>query len=304
MKKFYPVIFLFSITLISCTVGPIVSEGEIFKNLTAITEGEGDNYDPAISSDGTKILFVSERDGDPNIYLRNNVTSKSDIKKTEHKASELYPCFSSDGKRFCFASNINGNFDIYYMNTDIGYAKTQVTSNLDDEIFPNWSPNDDLILYSQYSSIDNNWYLWTKNMINGQNTQICKGLLGRFSKSGKSFYYKKADKNNFYQLWKIDIDGNNDTQLTSGEDWGVGTYCISPNEDKILFATYKSTLFDQTSVTDGYDLWAINLSNGDLIQVTNHKGSDFSPVWSPDGNIFFASDRSGKINIWSFKSPF
>jgi len=216
--KFLLIFLLFIIT--SCqSIGPLVSEGEIFKNLTQVTIGEGSNYSPVISPDGSMLLFVSERDGNANIYLRTNIFSVGDIKKTEHKASELYPCFSRDGKKFCFASNINGNFDIFYMNTESGYAKTQVTSNLDDEIYPNWSPIEDLILYSQFSTVDKSWYIWSKNLTNGQNTQICKGVMAVFANDGKSFYYKKADKNKFYQLWKIDLDGNKDTQLTFGEEW-------------------------------------------------------------------------------------
>lgn len=305
MKTFYTGTIIAMLFLISgCSVGPLISEGEIFKNLVQVTEGEGDNYDPVISPDGKMILFVSERDGNPNIYLRTNILAKGDIKRTEHKASEIHPSFSSDGKKFCFASDINGNYDIFIMDTEVGYAKTQATTNSDDEIFPNWSPTEDLILYSQYSKQDRNWYIWSKNLVNGQITQICKGLLAKFTSDGKSFYYKKADKNNYYQLWKIGLDGNTDTQLTFGDEWGVGTYALQPNGKKIIFATYKSKGYNQEVTKDGYDLWVLNLENGDLIQVTTHKGSDFSPAWTSDNMIYFASNRMKDINIWSFKAPF
>ena len=191
------------------------------------------------------------------------------------------------------------------MNTESGYAKTQVTSSQNDELYPCWSPIEDLILYSQYSSVDNEWYIWSKNLANGQNTQICKGLLAKFSIDGKSFFYKKSDKNGYYQLWRIDLDGNNDTQLTTGEDWGIGTYTLSPDGKKALFSTYKSQYgYDLKSIKDGLDLWALDLNNGEKTQVTTHKGSDFSPFWSKDNYIYFASDRMKDINIWSFKSPF
>ncbi|PIQ08819.1 MAG: hypothetical protein COW71_09765 [Ignavibacteriales bacterium CG18_big_fil_WC_8_21_14_2_50_31_20] len=55
---------------------------------------------------------------------------------------------------------------------------------------------------------------------------------------------------------------------------------------------------------DGYDLWVLDVKNGDQTQVTTHKGSDFSPVWASDNSIYFASNRMGDINIWEFKSPF
>jgi len=226
--------------VVSCAVGPLISSGEIFKNLTQITDGDGTNYDPVISPDGIMILFVSERDGNSNIYLKTDINSKSVIKRTEHLASELSPSFSNDGEKFCFASNTNGNYDIFYMNTKTGFAKTQITSSQNDELFPCWSPVEDVILYSQFAMGE--WYIWSKNLLNGQNTQICKGVLAKYSNDGKSFYYRKHDKNKYYQLWKINIDGNSDTQLTSGEDWGVGSYAIAPIGDKVIFSTTNLNL--------------------------------------------------------------
>ncbi len=54
-----------------------VNEGEIYvmdldgQNLTRLTSTAALNYDPSWSPDGSKIVFVSDRDGNDNIYVMN-----------------------------------------------------------------------------------------------------------------------------------------------------------------------------------------------------------------------------------------
>lgn len=304
MKKVLSFFCLLLIVGCSSSQESLISTGEVFKNLSQITFGEGTNFSPQISQDGKKLIYVSKRSGSYNIYLKNNPLDKSEVQKTNFTSDSIDPTFSSDGSRFAFSSNRNGNYDIYIMNTEKGFAATQVTSSENDEVSPNWSPNGDLVIFSQYSTRDMAWYIWTKNLNNGQLTQICKGTLPVFAPDGKSFYYKKTDKSSNYQLYKIELDGENDTQLTTSSDWGVGTYCVSPDGNRILFSTVKNSREGFKLNDDGLDLWALDLANGNLIQVTTHKGSDFSPCWAQTGDIYFASDRLGDINIWSFKANF
>jgi len=294
----------------SCNKGPLISKGEIFKNLTQITFSKSNDYSPVISKDGTKLLFVSDRDGDQNIYLKNNILSKAVVKKTSHKASDINPSFSPDGSKFCFASDRNGNYDIFVMNLERGFAKTQITTSSNHDLLPNWSPDGDLIVFTQYSVLDKEWYIWTKNLSTGQLTQICKGTFPVFSVDSKKIFYKKMGKN-YYELWQIEIIGENDTQLLSNEDWGIASFNLSPDGSKIIYSTVKSEFgrFVKKGIKsvvepDGFDLWVLDLSNGNQIQVTTHKGSDFDPSWSKTGAIYFASTRMGNTNIWTFKPTF
>lgn len=302
-------ILFFSIVIVifsSCQKKILISKGEVFKSLSQVTFSKEDDHSPSISNDGTKLLFVSDRDDDLNIFLKTNILSKAVIKKTSHKGNDINPCFSDDGAKFCFASNRNGNYDIFVMNVGRGFAKTQITSSTNDEVLPDWSPKGDVITFSQYSNIDNEWYLWTKNLKTGQLTQICQGIYPKFSIDGKSIFYKKSCKE-YYELWKIDIDGENDTQLITGEEWGIGSFNLSPDRNRIIYSTIKGLYGNKYKIDksdDGLDLWVFDLENGNQIQITTHKGSDFDPCWSSTGSIYFASTRMGKLNIWSFKPTF
>jgi Tol biopolymer transport system component len=47
------------------------------------------------------------------------------------------------------------------------------------------------------------------------------------------------------------------------------------------------------------DIWTIPAAGGSPIAVTNDAATDWNPVWAPDGrSLYFASDRSGKMEIW------
>jgi len=280
--------------------GQVISKGEVFKNLTQITFNEAKDHSPSISNNGRKLLFVSDRSGNYDIYLKDNIMSRASIKKTSHQGEDINPCFSPDDSKFCFASNRNGNFDVFIMNVERGFAKTQITVSDNDEILPSWSPKGNVIAFTQYSNYDEDWYIWTKNIQTGQLTQICRGYNPVFSPDGKSIYYLKFGEK-YSELWRVELDGENDTQLIAADKWGVGNFTLSPNGSRAIYSTIKG--FEDkkemsAQIIDGMDLWVLDISSGNLAQFTTHKGSDFNPNWSKTGQIYFTSDRLGKINIW------
>lgn len=304
MKSLIVITILLGLILLqSCAPGPLISKGEAFKSLNQVTFSAAEDKYPAVDSTSKRILFVSERDGDYNIYLKNNPLSKSVIKKTSHGGTDTYPCFSPDGSKFCFASNRNGNYDIFVMNVEKGFAKTQITSSENDELLPDWSPDGKRIAFCQYSKIDGEWYIWIKNLESGQLTQITNGLNPIFSKNGKKIFFKRAPKT-YYELWRVDLNGDNETQFISDDEWGVASYCLNPKGDKLIFSTTKNYSYYSREDMEGNDLWLLDLESGDQTQLTTHDGSDYSPVWSSDGQIYFTTERLGEVNIWSFKSEF
>jgi Tol biopolymer transport system component len=93
------------------------------------------------------------------------------------------------------------------------------------------------------------------------------------------------------------------TQLTwfdrAGKTLGMlgppGSYTyvrLSPDEKRVVVANPESP-------GSAADLWLFDLARGDSTKFTFHPGTDWAPVWSPDGTrIAFASDRDGIQNIY------
>ena len=67
---------------------------------------------PAVSPDGKRIAFVSNTDGNAEIYLMNSDGTDL-LRVTRNQAEDTTPKFSKDGTKIIFSSNRNGKFALY-----------------------------------------------------------------------------------------------------------------------------------------------------------------------------------------------
>jgi Tol biopolymer transport system component len=103
------------------------------------TRAQGLNFDPVWSPDGSKIAFVSGRDGNSEIYTMNSDGSNP-ARITNSTSSDVGPTWSPDGTRLAFMSNRNGPYNIYVVNAD-GTNTIQITQNEFNSFFPHWNPS-------------------------------------------------------------------------------------------------------------------------------------------------------------------
>ena len=76
-----------------------------------ITNNDASDGDAAWSPDGTQIVFVSDRDGDQEIYPM-NADGNGVSKVTNDSGADFDSSWSPDGSTIAFASNRNGSTDI------------------------------------------------------------------------------------------------------------------------------------------------------------------------------------------------
>ncbi|MBI2448752.1 PD40 domain-containing protein [Candidatus Pacearchaeota archaeon] len=86
----------------------------------------------------SKIAFVSQRDGNHEIYTM-NPDGTEQRRLTNNNAEDMYPSWSPDGKKIVFESDRDGNYEIYIMNSD-GSEQADLTNNKDWDWMPSWSP--------------------------------------------------------------------------------------------------------------------------------------------------------------------
>lgn len=104
----------------------ITPEGEELARLTNGPRGAM-NVEPAVSPDGKKLAFSSDRSGNPMVYVMD--IDGSNVKRITFAGRyNATPSWSPDGKRLAFAGWSIDHFDIFTVNTD-GSDMLRITSS-------------------------------------------------------------------------------------------------------------------------------------------------------------------------------
>ncbi|MGH3078172.1 MAG: TolB family protein [Gaiellaceae bacterium] len=115
------------------------ADGSKPRRLARMANAFGVDYGlPSWSPNSKKIVFVSERDGNPEIYVVNaDGSGKRNL--TRHQGYDGDPAWSPDGRKIVFVSERDGNFEVYVMNAD-GSGQQNLTRNPANDRSPVWSP--------------------------------------------------------------------------------------------------------------------------------------------------------------------
>src|SRR2546423_1529964 len=96
-----------------------------------------------------KLLYVSSRTGNAEIYLVNADGKGDSINLTKHDGEDLFPCWSPDGKKIAFTSDLGGSLNIYVMDSD-GKNIKKLTKENDASRAPAWSPDGRKIAFTRH----------------------------------------------------------------------------------------------------------------------------------------------------------
>jgi dipeptidyl aminopeptidase/acylaminoacyl peptidase len=117
-------------------------------SLARLTDDPASDDSPAISPDGTQVVFLTARhDLEPHfpnykyeIYVM-DIDGGNPRRLTYTEAAEDHPAWSPDGSKILFDADYDedGFFEIYFMNSD-GTDVTRLTSNAANDQFADWSP--------------------------------------------------------------------------------------------------------------------------------------------------------------------
>jgi len=303
----------------------MISPEESFDALTKITDNKNPSIFPNGGDNAKNLVFCVQEEGKyTNIYMKDNVLMSSIIKKTTGSNFNLAPNFNSNNNKIVFQYWDKDNFDIYYIDAFKGKAITQVTSSDENEFSPAWSPDGTKIVFERgapprfyiafkkqkkrrksiitgYITLPNN-QIWIKDLSTGELKMIGQGSTPKFSPDGNTIAFVKydLDKSKTKEtgtIWTMSTEGDNQRQLT---DSNLGYAVLpnwSPDGNTIIFQLRKLKRKDS-------DIYTIDINGETLTQFTKNKSNDFSPYWSKDNFIYFASDRGAKekeYQIWRFK---
>ena len=106
-------------------------------NLNRLTT-ESPNWNPHFTPDGNKINFISERDGDVEIYIM-DVNGSNQTNLTNKIGGQSHPHVSYDMKKIVYGDYLDGDWEIYIMDID-GSNQVRLTNRNGEDVRPQFQP--------------------------------------------------------------------------------------------------------------------------------------------------------------------
>ena len=262
---------------------PIVSSSQML-GLTAGSSTIPPTQPQGINTNGGKIAFTSDRDGNNEIYIM-DADGSEQTNITNSQANDMYPSWSPDGQKIAFSSDRDGNSQIYVINTE-GSSIFRLTNNQGNDVHPSFSPDGQKIAFE--SDRGGKFEIYVMNDDGTDQTRLTydQALDGdpSWSPDGQKIAFDSF-RNGNWEIYIIGTDGNNLTRLTNGQADGVDP-AWSPDGQKIAFESFR----------DGNSqIYVMNSDGSNQTRITNNQSHDEKPAWSPDGQKI--AYESYNINI-------
>lgn len=241
---------------------------------TQLTDSSANDDHPTWSPDGTQIAFVSDRDGNSEIYIL-NIDSSDLIRLTDNDAQDRSPQWSPDGSQIVFQSDRGGNLDIYTMKID-GSGLIPLTDDPAIDRHPSWSPDGNQIVF--ISRRDGNLEIYTMNADGSNETKLTQTNTSEnypfWSPDGSQIlYYSVEEESNNFDIYVLDVNSSIPKRLTDLSDSDEWYPTWSPDGTKIVFL----------STRDGNtEIYSMNADGtGEPMRLTNNSADDNTPQWKP-----------------------
>ena len=181
-----------------------------------------------------------------------------------------FPHFSADGTQIAFTSQYDGNTEVYVMPAEGGEPKRlTITATLGrDDVSDRMGPNNIVMTWEN-----------TKPVI------VFRSRMNSF--------------NDFIgSLFAVGLDAELPQQLPVPRG---GFISLSPDDSKMafnrVFREFRTWKHYRGGMAD--DIWIYDFKTGATENLTNNPAQDICPMWGPNNKIYFASDRDGRMNLFS-----
>ena len=262
-----------------------------------LTNSPAHDWLPDWSPDGTKIAFVSDRDGDGNQIHVMDADGKNVIRLTDGPGQKTDPDWSPDGQRIAFS------VDDVVDHIDLMGADGRNREKLEDEArHPSWSPDGKQIAFVSWKDGGNEIY--TMGVGGQRRKRVTRNLVPKqypsFSPDGRWIAYEDGHDGLFFHIYVVNADGGNRKKLEDrarypswSPDGQVIAYYLS---DGIWPGNFRSTIH-------------LMASNGRYIrQLSDDRGArDLDPDISPLGLAVSPASKTtttwGKLKKVEFNRP-
>lgn len=317
------------------------SDGTGLTRLTNRTTSsyDGDDYSPCWNYDGTRICFVSTRDGSEQIYyIQSNGTGTNAVGIAGF--SNIDPAYNTSSNIIAFSSNRSGSYDIYTVNDD-GSGLTRVTQTGRDAVEASWLSSTSIIFASRsnttkhiYTIRSNGTFLNqitfsadddSSPQVNHNGTRIIydsvrnkrrvvmsclsTGIpIARLTQNGPESFCPAYDRTGEFLAFCSDRGDGSINIYQTGSDLNIGTATAVTSNPGVnwqpTWSSDNSQIAFSTNMNGNYQIYKINTDGTGLTRLINNSYDCTFPSWQYAANeiderIIYMSDEGGEYQIYS-----
>ena len=240
---------------------------------------------PALSPDGREVVFVSDRAGNPDVWLVDSTGGKQ-LRLTTDPGADRSPAWFPDGSSVVFVSDRTGEESIWKVARLGGPPVLLMPGAIDPAI----SPDGRRIAFATTDESGYRRIAVAPLEDPSQVTVLTDGQTGlwdhvepTWSPDGRTICY--AD---FRDLWTVPSDGGEVNRLTDEHESDFGPVW-SPRGDYVYFSSMRENTLA---------IWRVPSDGGDAVRLTQGTGPEVEPSISGDGRRLAHSTSAGPANIW------
>jgi hypothetical protein len=261
-----------------------------------ITLGTSNCFSPAVSLDGKKLAFCSDRDdGQIEIYVKNleerlgsGETRKTNTAKGVMNFNPFWLLNNSEVGFYSNRYNTASGWELF--STTRGTGVTIQTNRLEmDEDSRNFNlygscSGDGKIVFTGKVKNTNIHTLYLRDLTDNSITDLRPGMFPNIRNDDKIVFASDDDGDGNFEICIVELDGHSFFNATTFPGGNTSDYdpAFSPDGTRIAFCSTRS---------GNSDLWVMNSDGADLKQLTFHPMADRRPQWLDNETIVFQSNR-------------
>lgn len=257
------------------------------KELMRITDDVVPEFQPSLSNDGKKLLYVIRDDSKRgskrwSIRLKNNVMLPGFTPLIGEKTEQ--PSWIGDDGDFMFTYHATKPVIATSNTSRLGITYVGQNAFGDWDYYPRASPDGKKIVLT--TGLQGNYSICLVNRDGSGFTVLSEGYGPKWHPNGQSILYSKMS-GDYSQLFELDLNTYQSTQITTGNETHSydGTY--SPDGKHIAY------------IIAGKDgkyghLFVMKRNSQSVTQLTSGDSNEAQPFWGNDGFIYFASTAGAK----------
>lgn len=252
--------------------------------------------DPQVSPDGEHIVYVRRSNDIMTDSTRSalwmvdvdGVNGDSHRPLVSSKKNHYSPRWSPDGKRLAYVSNAEGKPQLYVRWMDTGQTAlvTNVVSSPSSII---WAPDGKSLAFTM--SVDANEKPFKVKMPKKPKDAKWSEKFQYITKARYQADGRGVLDPAYTHIFIVPAEGGTARQLTSGNYHHRGSFSFASDSQSVYFSANRSDNWEYE--TREADIFKVDLK-GEITQITDYPGGEYSPVVSPNGESVAYFRRDGK----------